>query len=150
MATVEGSTLVRASLAETWDHYFDARTWAAWVDGYGSTIESQDYPEPGGTLLWRSTPAGRGEVLERVLGHEPRRRHLIEFSDPAMEGELETRFEIEGDGTRVNQRLDYRLLGRGPIARLGGVLFVRGQVRQSVERSLEAFRRTVEEVASPA
>ena len=65
-----------------------------------------------------------------------------------MEGELETRFEIEGQGTRVSQRLEYRLLDRGPIARLGGVFFVRGQVRQSVQRSLLAFRRAVEEAAA--
>ena len=142
--------MVRASLAETWDHYFDPRGWPGWVDGFQSVVKTDAYPQPGGTLRWRSTPAGRGEVLERVLEHEPRRRHLVEFSDPAMEGELETRFEIEGDGTRVSQRLDYHLLGRGPIARLGGVLFVRGQVRQSLERSLEAFRRTVEEAALPA
>ena len=120
------------------------------MDGYGSVIESEGYPEAGGVLRWRSTPAGRGEVLERVIEHAPRRRHVIEYSDPAMAGELDTRFEVEGDGTRLSQRLDYRLLDRGPIARLGGVLFVRGQVRQSVERSLQAFRRVVEEAALPS
>ena len=134
-----------ASLAETWECYFDARRWAAWVDGFQATIESEGYPQAGGSLGWRSIPAGRGEVTERVREHEPRRRHLIEFADPAMEGQLETRFEVEGDGTRVRQVLSYRLLDRGPIARLGALLFVRSQVRASVQRSLHAFRRTVEE-----
>ena len=146
---VEESTLVRASLAEAWDHYFDPRGWPGWVDGFQSVIETDAYPKPGGTLRWRSTPAGRGEVRERVLEHEPRRRHLIAFTDPAMEGKLETRFEIEGEHTRVRQRLDYRLVDSGPIARLGGLLFVRGQVRQSLARSLEVFRRAVEEAALP-
>ena len=148
MAIVEESVLVAASLAETWDRYFDPRGWGAWVDGFQAAIEADGYPEAGGLLRWRSIPAGRGEVTERVLEHEPRRRHLIAFSDPAMEGELETRFEIEGQGTRVSQRLDYRLLDRGPIARLGAVLFVRSQVRQSVQRSLLAFRRAAEEAAA--
>ena len=148
MATVEESVLVGASLAETWDRYFDARGWGSWVDGFQAAIEAEGYPEAGGVLRWRSIPAGRGEVTERVLEHEHRRRHLIAFCDPAMEGELETRFEIEGEGTRVRQRLEYRLLDRGPIARLGAVLFVRGQVRQSVQRSLLAFRRAAEEAAA--
>jgi hypothetical protein len=148
MAIVEESVLVGASLAETWDRYFDARGWGSWVDGFQAAIDAEGYPEAGGVLRWRSIPAGRGEVTERVLEHEHRRRHLIAFADPAMEGELETVFEIEGEGTRVSQRLEYRLLDRGPIARLGAVLFVRSQVRQSVQRSLLAFRRAAEEAAA--
>ena len=148
MAIVEEAVLVRATVAETWERYFDPRGWGSWVDGFQAVIEAEGYPEAGGVLRWRSIPAGRGEVTERVLEHEPRRRHLIAFRDPAMEGELETRFEIEGQGTRVSQRLDYRLLDRGPIARLGAVFFVRGQVRQSVQRSLLAFRRAAEEAAA--
>jgi Polyketide cyclase / dehydrase and lipid transport len=151
MAIVEESVLVGASLAETWDRYFDARGWGSWVDGFQAAIDAEGYPEAGGVLRWRSIPAGRGEVTERVLEHEHRRRHLIAFADPAMEGELETVFEIEGEGTRVRQRLEYRLLDRGPIARLGAVLFVRSQIRQSVQRSLLAFRRAAEEeTALPA
>jgi Polyketide cyclase / dehydrase and lipid transport len=148
MAIVEESVLVGASLAETWDRYFDPRGWGSWVDGFQAAMESDGYPKAGGVLRWRSIPAGRGEVTERVLEHEPRRRHPITFSDPAMEGELETRFEVEGEGTRLSQRLDYRLLDRGPIARLGAALFVRSQVRQSVQRSLLAFRRAAEEAAA--
>jgi Polyketide cyclase / dehydrase and lipid transport len=148
MAIVEESVLVGASLAETWDRYFDARGWGSWVDGFQAAIDAEGYPEAGGVLRWRSIPAGRGEVTERVLEHEHRRRHLIAFADPAMEGELETVFEIEGEGTRVRQRLEYRLLDRGPIARLGAVLFVRSQIRQSVQRSLLAFRRAAEEATA--
>ena len=61
-----------------------------------------------------------------------------------MAGELDTRFEIEGEGTRVSQLLDYRLVDRGPMARLAALLFVRGQVRASIRRSLLALRRVVE------
>jgi hypothetical protein len=145
---IEESVLVSSSLAEVWDHYFDARSWGAWVDGFQSTIESQGYPEPAGVLRWRSIPAGRGEVTERVLEHEQRRRHLIEFSDPEMEGRLETRFEIVAAGTRVTQRLEYALVAKGPIARLGGLLFVKSQVRASVQRSLLGLKRAAEEAAA--
>ena len=146
--TIEASVLVGASLATTWDCYFDARRWGAWVDGFQAPIEADGYPEEGGVLRWRSVPAGRGEVTERVAAHEPRRRHLVTFTDPGMEGELETSFSVEGDGTRVRQRMEYAVRDRGPIARLGALLFVRGQVRQSLQRSLLAFRRTAEEAES--
>ena len=148
MATVDETVQIGASLAEVWDHYFDVRGWGSWVDGFQTTIEAEGYPEADGTLRWRSIPAGRGEVTEHVLEHEHRRRHLIEFSDPEMEGKLETRFEIAGEGTRVTQVLTYGLVARGPIARLGAVLFVKGQVRASVQRSLLAFKRAAEEAAA--
>lgn len=139
MATVEASVLVGAPLADTWDAYFDPPGWRAWVDGFAGVIESQGYPEVGGTLRWRSIPAGRGEVTERVLEHEERRLHRIAFEDPAMTGELRVSFRIEGDGTRVTQELNYQLRGRGPIALIAGVLFVRSQLRGSLRRSLLSF-----------
>lgn len=148
MATVEATIHVGASLAEVWDRYFDARGWRSWVDGFDSVIEADGYPESGGTLRWRSIPAGRGEVAERVLEHEQRRRHLIEFSDPEMEGRLETRFEIAGAGTRVTQSLSYDLRAKGPIARIGGLFFVKSQVRASLQRSLLAFKRAAGEAAA--
>src|SRR5687768_2240271 len=136
MATVEASILVAAPLAETWDRYFDADGWRHWVDGFNAVLEAEGYPQAGGTLRWRSTPAGRGEVTERVLEHEERRLHRVEFADDAAHGELQVTFGIEGDGARVRQALQYRLTQRGPIALLASVLFVRSQMRRSLERSL--------------
>jgi hypothetical protein len=148
---VAASVTVRASLAETWDAYFDPAGWPSWVDGFGTVVElGGGYPAAGGSLRWRSVPAGRGEVGERVLEHEPRRRHRVSFADPAMAGELATSFEIRGEETWVGQELEYRLLDPGPIARLAGVLFVKAQVRASLERSLAAFKREAEERAALA
>lgn len=148
MATIEETVHIEASLAETWDHFFDVQGWGSWVDGFQAAIEAVGYPAAGGTLRWRSIPAGRGEVSEHVLEHDPRRRHLVEFSDPEMAGRLETRFEIAGEGTRVTQELTYSLRGKGPIAWLGGLLFVKAQVRASTQRSLLGFKRAVEEAAT--
>ena len=148
MALVAASVLVEASLAETWEHYFDRRGWPAWVDGFESVEEvGDDYPQPGATVRWRSIKAGRGTVTERVLEHEPRRRHLIAFSDPESEGELETEMAIEGAGTRVTLRSDYRLPRNGPFAWLTDRLFVRSQVQRSLERTLLRFKHDVEELA---
>lgn len=146
MPRVEHSVVVAASLAETWDTYLDRRGWPTWVDAFSGVTSADGYPEEGGTLVWRSTPAGRGEVSERVLEHEPRRSHRIAFSDPTMSGELATSFAVDGGGTRVSQVLDYRLAERGVFAFLGA-LFVKSQVARSVQRTLGDLKAYVEEVA---
>jgi hypothetical protein len=137
VSRISESVLVQASLAEAWDFYFDPGGWPAWVDGFGRLAASDGYPAAGGSLRWSSVPAGRGEVSERVLEHEPRRLHRIAFRDPASVGELRTSFAIEGGATRVTQELDYRLPSRSPLSWLTDRLFIRSQVRGSMRRSLD-------------
>jgi hypothetical protein len=148
--SVSHSVHAGATLAECWDTFLDPAGWPAWVDGFDSVVEvGEDWPGEGSVLRWRSIPAGRGEVRERVVHHDHRRRHRVEFADPAMRGELETTFAIEGEGTLVSQHLEYRLSGAGPVTRLASLLFVKAQVRASLERSLAAFKREAEERAQP-
>ena len=148
MSTIQASASVQASLAEVWDYYFDPRGWPAWVDGFGRVQSSDGYPDAEGSLRWQSIPAGRGEVTEHVLEHEPRRVHRIAYRDPTSAGELRTSFSIEGPGTLVEQQLTYRLVRRGPFARLTDLLFIRSQMRGSMERTLARLRLEVEEVAA--
>jgi Polyketide cyclase / dehydrase and lipid transport len=147
VSKVSESVVVVASLAEVWDYYFEPRGWPAWVDGFGRTETSAGYPEAGGSLRWRSIPAGRGEVTEHVLEHEPRRLHRVAFRDPASAGELRTTFEIAGQGTAVTLELEYRLRKRGPFAWLTDRLFIRSQVRGSLARTLARLKLEVEEPA---
>ena len=147
MSETSASVLVSASLAETWDYYFEPRWWPTWVDGFGSAAGGEGYPDAGGTLRWRSTPAGRGEVAETVLEHHPRRLHRVAFTDPQARGELVTTFEIKGDATLVEQRLSYGLVAGGAFGRVSDVLFIRTQQRRSLERSLTRLKHEVEEAA---
>ena len=149
MPSVSDSVVVEASLAEVWDTYLDPRGWASWVDGFAqATSVGDDWPEAGSVLRWRSIPAGRGEVEERVTAHEERRRHAFDFRDPAMTGSVETTFAIDGPGTRVEQKMEYQLLDRGPISRIAALFFVKGQVRSSVQRSLGALAHEAQERAA--
>jgi hypothetical protein len=141
------SVVVDASLAEVWDHYFEPQGWPAWVDGFGHVEASAGYPEAGGSLRWHSVPAGRGEVTEHVLQHEPRRLHRVAFRDPESAGELMTRFEIAGEGTLVAQELEYRLRRRGPFTWLTDRLFIRSQIRGSLARTLGRLKLEVEALA---
>jgi uncharacterized protein YndB with AHSA1/START domain len=139
MGLVEQVVIVPAPLAEVWDFYFEPRAWPNWVDSFGSVTEVDGYPETGGTLRWKSVPAGRGGVTEKVVEHEPRRKHRIEFSDPTMEGEMTVTFAIEGGGAKVVTSMDYRLLDKSAFARLGALLFLKAQLRGTLRRSLDAF-----------
>jgi hypothetical protein len=147
VAELSESVLVGASLADVWRYYFEPSGWPAWVDGFHMAESAEGYPEAGGTLVWRSTPAGRGTVTERVLAHEPRTLHKIAFADPESSGELTTRFAVEGEATRVTLELDYGLAGTGPLAWLTERLFVRGQMRGSLRRTLARLRLEAEELS---
>lgn len=149
MGETSASTVVEASLTEVWDFYFDRSAWVLWVDGFADVVSAEGYPAAGGTMTWRSRPAGRGEVVERVLEHEPRRTHRIAFADPESEGEQTTSFEIEpGDEQRVRTRVtlevSYSLRGQGTFGRIVDRLFVRSQVRGSLERTLARLRVEIE------
>jgi uncharacterized protein YndB with AHSA1/START domain len=145
VSKVSATVVIDASLAEVWDHYFDPAGWPMWVDGFGHVEASDGYPEAGGTLRWRSVSAGRGEVVERVLEHEPRRLHRIEYQDPESAGELSTRFRLGGGGTRVAQELDYRLERGGPLGWVTDRLFIRGQLQASLARSLARLKLEMED-----
>jgi hypothetical protein len=144
VSRVAESVLVDASLAEAWDRYLDPVGWGAWVDGFARVQSASGYPEVGGTLHWSSTPAGRGEVTERVLEHEPRRVHRVAFGDPSSAGELRTTFTIKGTGTEIRQELDYGLRRGGPFTWVTDRLFIRSQVRGSMRRSLDRLRAELE------
>lgn len=145
MAEVSAEVEIAAPLADVWALYFDPDRWPAWVDGFARVTAADGYPESGGTLRWDSTAAGRGPVSERVLAHEPRSLHRISYADPGSEGELETRFEMVPAGdqqrrTLVTQVLRYGLTGGGPLRAITDRLFIRAQMRRSIERSLVHLR----------
>ncbi len=141
MAKVAEELRIPASLAETWDLYFDPTFWAAWVDEFREVDSlGGGYPEVGGTLVWHSGPAGRGQVIETVLEHEHRRLHRIHYADPSSEGEQTTTFRIEGEGTLVRIELSYSLVKGGLLSKLTDVLFIRSQMKGMLGRSLEGLR----------
>lgn len=145
MAEVGSGELIEASLKDVWEVFFDPERWPSWVDGFAEVVSISDgYPTEGGALRWRSIPAGRGEVSEKVLEHEPRRLHRISFGDPESEGELATSFEIQGDRVAVERTMRYRILHPGLLGPLTDVFFVRRQVVAAVERELSHLKQEAE------
>lgn len=145
MSEVASSTQISAPLRTVWSLYFDPGSWELWVDQFAAVVSSRGYPETDGGLVWRSGSAGRGEVHEHVLEHTPEERHRIEFTDPSSSGELLSTFEQAGAGTTVTLTLSYEVRSRGLFAKLSDVLFVRAQMRASLERSLSNLRLEAED-----
>ena len=155
MAEVSAELEIAVPVADVWDLYFDADRWASWVDQFARVLSSDGYPDVGGTLVWESNPAGRGRVGERVLVHEERRLHVVSFEDPSTTGTLEARFEMVAAGeseraTRLGQKLTYELRDGGALGKLTDRLFIRSQMRQSLQRSLSEFRAEAEAGGSAA
>jgi hypothetical protein len=144
MSEVSAETTVDADLKEVWDVFFDARRWPMWVDGFSAVLNEAGYPEGGGSLHWKSIPAGRGEVSEQVLAHEPRRLHRIAFSDPESDGELITTFEIKGDGVAVKRAMTYEIAGGGIFNSVADFFFVRRQVTAALARELASLKHETE------
>ena len=148
VATLTDSILVEASLAEAWDYYFEPSGWPAWVDGFDAVESASGYPEEGGTLVWRSTPAGRGTVSETRA--RPRAAHAA--PDRLRRPGVARRADDDGSrsrarATRVTLELDY---GCSPAARSPGspsASSSAARCAKSLRRTLLRFRLEVEELA---
>jgi len=145
VGSVEASVEIPAPLADVWELLVDPRRWPSWIDGFGSVEWVEGYPAVGGTIRWHSTPVGRGTVSERVLEMEPRRLLRVAYEDPGSSGEVLTVVEIVAEGgaeprTKVDQRLEYKLSSGGPLRSLTDRLFIRPQMRRSLQRTLAQLR----------
>jgi len=142
MARVSAEIDVDAPLEEVEGLWYDLRRWPSFVDGFARVAKrEQDWPQTGGRLVWDSTPAGRGRVLERVKEHTAGRGQVADVEDPRMRGVQEVRFEPLQDGTAVGLQLDYQLKDRTPFTPLVDLLFIRRSLRDSLRRTLTRLAR---------
>lgn len=139
MTRVQASVVVPGPVAGAEALWYDLDRWATFVDGFAAVVQ-RDEPWPGaGTLIWDSTPHGRGRVIERVVRHQPREGQAAEVEDERLEGTQTVGFRAEGDATRVTLALEYRLKERTPFTPLVDLFFVRRAVGDALRRTLARF-----------
>lgn len=121
--------------------WYDLARWAAFVEGFAA-VEAVEHgwPRQGGLLTWRSVPAGRGRVTERVIRHEARGGQVADVSDDQLTGTQAVSFAPASEGCEIELVLDYQLKA-GPHMAVVDVLFIRRAVRASLRRTLAAFSR---------
>jgi hypothetical protein len=98
-----------------------------------------DWPQVGATVVWQSSPAGRGRVREQVVAYEVRRGQTVEVEDDSIEGWQEVSFTPVAEGVQIELRLKYRIKRRTPVTPLLEWLFVRRPMILSLTRTLERF-----------
>jgi hypothetical protein len=136
--------LVDGRIGEAEALWYDTTRWPTFIDGFHH-VASRDPEWPAaGTLVWDSTPGGRGRVLETVVRHEPRVTQVAEVEDEAITGTQAVGFATTADGrVRVTLELAYRLKHRplGPASVLVDGLFIRPRQREALARTLLRFAR---------
>ncbi len=120
--------------------WYDTGRWSLWVDGLDRVQSiSGHWPEVGSSVTWRSSPAGRGTVTERVSAHEPLAGQTVEVTDDSIFGRQNVAFTPVDDGVEVVLSLEYTISRRTPFTRLVDVLFIRRAMEASLGRTLHSF-----------
>ncbi len=143
MARARAQIEVPGPIADAERLWFDTSRWPSFVDGFGHVVKVEgDWPRTGSTLMWDSTPNGRGRVLERVTRFEVRASQTTEVEDPRITGTQTISFTPAEDGAvRIALELDYSLKQGGPVAPIVDALFVRRAFRDALRRTLSRFAR---------
>jgi hypothetical protein len=150
MRTVRVVRTFTASVPEAESYWYDTGRWAEWVDGLEQVLSVEgDWPGAGATVSWRSGPAGRGHVTERVVDHAPRRGQTLEVSDESIHGRQSIAFSAQPPGVRVELSLAYEIRRRSPVTPLIDLLFIRRPMTASLEQTLSRFGASVESAYPP-
>ena len=97
------------------------------------------WPEPGSSVRWESGPAGRGRVLERVIGYEPLGGQTLEVEDDSIRGRQSVAFTPADGNVEVELSLQYQIKRRNPVTPLVDLLFIRRAMAISLRKTLERF-----------
>jgi uncharacterized membrane protein len=127
----------------------DLTRWPTFVDGFAH-VERVDegWPAEGAKLVWRSGPAGRGVVTERVVASEPGVRIVTQVFEERMRGAQALGFEpVDDDSTRVDIELDYTLTRGGVLSGVTDFVFIRRAQTDALRRTLRRFAAEAAEEA---
>ena len=139
--TVIGGVSVTAAQAL----WYDRESWPLFIDGLRSVVSVRGEPPlVGSSVVWQSTPAGRGEVRETVLDYEPGVGQELEVEDRAISARQRVRFMPFDGQLTVQLDLDYRLKSSNPFRAVTDWLFIRRAQSESLQRTLTAFRLELE------
>jgi hypothetical protein len=125
----------------------DVERWPSFVEGFARRLElTEAWPEPGGRVVWESTPDGRGRVTETVT-ESAADRFSTQVYEEALAGTQTLRALPASDGSEVELSLEYQLSRYGPLRGVADALFIRRALRDALRRTLRRFAVEVEEEA---
>ena len=140
MAIVSSERVIGGSVAGAEARWYDTSGWPDWVDGCDRVAELRaPWPRAGGVVSWESGPAGRGSVTETVVQQAEGAGQAVDVADDSIDGRQTVTFTAEPDGVRVTLTLEYRIRRRSPVTPMIDRLFVRREMTQSLDRTLDRF-----------
>jgi hypothetical protein len=140
MRTVSHAITVGGPLAEVEAFWYDPGRWPTWINGMAKVASvGPDWPATGAKVIWDSTPAGRGRVVERVTSYTPGAGQELHVEDNTLEGTQSVAFSEDTAGVSVSLELTYHIKDRSILTPLVDVLFTRGAMRTSLQLTLSRF-----------
>jgi uncharacterized membrane protein len=136
--------------ARAFELWTDVRRWPTFIDGFAHVERiDDDWPGAGAKLVWKSVPAGRGTVTEKVRDSAPGERIATEVLEERLVGTQTVEFAPATDGgTAVILSLDYKLTQQGLLSRLTDLIFIRGAQHNALARTLRRFATEAAEEAA--
>jgi uncharacterized membrane protein len=150
MATTREAITVPLPPDRAFGLWTDLTRWPTFIDGFGHVDRIEgDWPAEGTKLVWRSGPAGRGVVTEKVVASEPGARIVTQVFEERMTGAQAVTFAAtDDDTTRVDIELDYELTQGGPLKAVTDFLFIRRALTDAIRRTLRRYGTEAAEEAS--
>jgi Polyketide cyclase / dehydrase and lipid transport len=140
MASVGVTQAFAGTVHEAETCWYDTSRWGHWVEGLAEVVAVEGrWPEAGASVTWRSGPAGRGRVGERVISYEPLAGQTVDVEDDSIRGRQSVAFVPTGDGVEVQLSLTYELKKRSLITPVVDRLFIRRAMRASLQATLARF-----------
>jgi hypothetical protein len=145
MRAVTAAETFPASVHEAESVWYDTNRWDAFIDGLERIDRvTEGWPGAGAEVNWRSGPAGRGRVVERVIGYQPLDGQALEVQDDSIRGQQRVSFAPEDGGVTVELTLEYELKRRSLFTPLVDVLFIRPAMTASLQTTLRRFGAELE------
>ena len=120
--------------------WYDTSAWPLWVDGLDHVVSLQEpWPEIGGSVTWRSGPAGRGQVTERVISYEALSGQTVAVGDDSIDGHQMVGFTPADEAVEVVLTLEYEIKQRNLFTPLVDLLFIRRAMEMSLRATLSGF-----------
>jgi hypothetical protein len=136
--------VVPGRISEAEALWYDHTRWASFIDGFHHVVKGLEGWPAEGTLIWDSTPGGRGRVIERVTRYEPRVGQVVAVEDESITGHQSIAFAAR-DEERVTMTLELswelKQKGRGPVSAVVNAVFIRPRQREALQRTLARFSR---------
>jgi hypothetical protein len=140
MRVVAAAETFEGSVHEAERVWYDTGRWPRFIDGREAVDDvTPNWPGVGAAVTWRSGPAGRGRVVERVVVYELLDGQELEIEDDSIKGRQRVAFIPDDEGVTVELSLSYELKRRSPLMRLVDLLFIRRAMTTSLSSTLHRF-----------